>query len=213
METDAFVERLFKFMAYLGMSQNQFEKRCDLAHTDLRGKKQGPTSSYLMKILTTYPELSMDWLFSGSGPMLKSKDSQQQTPAGKALPLIPIEAFAGPGMPTYEDERVEDYYTVTDFKQSDFLIRVKGDSMTPKFTGGDLVACKAVPLDHVYFIQWGRVYVIYTKSQGVMIKRLQPSEEKGWVKCVSDNPKYAPFDVPMDDVVSLALVNGAISLE
>ena len=38
-------------------------------------------------------------------------------------------------------------------------------------------------------------------------------EREGWIKCVSDNEKYAPFDVPMEDIVSVALVNGSISLE
>ena len=130
-----------------------------------------------------------------------------------SLPLIPIEVFAGPGEPNYEDERIQDYYTVTDFKESDFLLRVKGDSMVPKYNGGDIVACKKVDKSNLYFFQWGKVYVIYTLSQGAMIKRIQPSEKDGWIKCVSENVKYAPFDVPMEDVVSVALVNGSISLE
>lgn len=46
-----------------------------------------------------------------------------------------------------------------------------------------------------------------------MVKRIQPSDKEGFVKCVSDNVNYAPFDVPMDDIVSVALVNGAITLE
>ena len=131
----------------------------------------------------------------------------------KSLPLIPFEAVAGPGDPVYEDEKVEDYYTVSEFKDSDFLIRVKGDSMTPKFTGGDLLACKKINMNEVYFFQFGRCYVILTRSQGAMVKRIQPSENEGWIKCVSDNPKYAPFDVPLEDIVSVALVNGSISLE
>lgn len=131
----------------------------------------------------------------------------------KRLPLIPFDAVAGPGDPVYEDEKVEDYYTVSEFKESDFLIRVKGDSMTPKFTGGDLLACKKIDMRDVYFFQWGRCYVILTRSQGAMVKRIQPSEMEGWIKCVSDNERYAPFDVPMDDIVSVALVNGSISLE
>ena len=144
--------------------------------------------------------------------MLNNKEETKDQNA-HTLPLIPMEAFAGPGLPTYEDERIEDYYTVTDFKNSDFLIRVKGDSMTPKYSGGDLVACKKVPMDQAYFLQWGRVYVIYTQSQGIMIKRVQPSEDRDFITCVSDNPKYAPFDVPKSDIVSIALVNGAITLE
>lgn len=129
------------------------------------------------------------------------------------LPLIPLEAFAGPGLPSYDDQRIEDFYTVTEFKESDFLIRVKGDSMTPKYNGGDLVACKKIPMDSAYFLQWGRVYVIGTRSQGIMIKRVRPAGDPAWITCVSDNPQYAPFDVPKEDIVSIALVNGAITLD
>lgn len=141
----------------------------------------------------------------------KNKIASRQENAG--IPLIPLEAIAGPGTPVYEDEKEFEYYSVPAFRDSDFLIRVKGDSMTPKFTGGDLVACKKIDIKSVYFIQWNRVYVVYTQSQGVMIKRIQPSESEDCIKCVSDNEKYAPFDVPKSDIVALALVNGSISLE
>lgn len=138
---------------------------------------------------------------------------EEDTAVRVGIPLIPLDAIAGPGEPVYEDERDLEYYSVPAFRDSDFLIRVKGDSMTPKFTGGDLVACKKIDIKSAYFIQWNRVYVVYTQSQGVMIKRIQPSESEDCIRCVSDNEKYAPFDVPTDDIVSLALVNGSISLE
>ena len=139
----------------------------------------------------------------------KNKIASQQENIG--IPLIPLEAIAGPGTPVYEDEKEFEYYSVPAFRDSDFLIRVKGDSMAPKFTGGDIVACKLVK--ERFFFQWGRVYVLYTQSQGVMIKRIQPSEKEDCIKCVSDNEKYAPFDVPKSDIVSLALVSGSITLE
>lgn len=66
---DAFVDRLFDFMAFKGLSQNKFEEACGLAHTSLRGKIQGPTTAYLMKIATAFPELNLNWLFRGSGEM------------------------------------------------------------------------------------------------------------------------------------------------
>ena len=141
----------------------------------------------------------------------KGKEERGPDRDAVSLPLIPFEAVAGPGSPVYEDERVESFYTVSEFKECDFLIRVKGDSMSPKFTGGDLLACKKVV--DAYFFQWGRIYVVYTRSQGVMVKRIQPSDRDGCIKCVSENVKYAPFDVPMDDIVSVALVNGSICLE
>lgn len=129
----------------------------------------------------------------------------------KGIPLIPLDAFASPGMPVFDDFPMLDYYTVSEFKGSDFLIRIKGDSMSPRYASGDVVACKKI-LETLFF-QWGRVYVLYTQSQGIMIKRLQPSDKEDCIKCVSDNEKYAPFDVPKSDIVSLALVNGLVSLE
>ena len=137
----------------------------------------------------------------------------QNKPAAdaKGIPLIQADAFAGHGTPAYNDISTEDYYTIREFKNSDFMIRVKGDSMEPKFSGGDIVACKKV--ESMLFFQWGKVYVVYTNSQGVMIKRIQPSERDDCIRCVSDNEKYAPFDVPKSDIVALALVNGSISLE
>ena len=217
METEGVKERLVRYLGHKGLAQGKFEKSVGMSNGYVNNIRQSIQPDKLLKIAQNYPDLNIAWLMIGSlgGQMLKEEDATprrlEQDTEQHSLPLIPIEAFAGPGEPNYEDERIQDYYTVTDFKESDFLLRVKGDSMTPKYNGGDLVACKKVT--DTYFIQWGRVYVIYTRSQGAMIKRLQPSEKEGWITCVSENVKYAPFDVPMEDIVSVALVNGSISLE
>ena len=127
------------------------------------------------------------------------------------IPLVPFEAVAGPGTMVFDDERVLDYYEVREFRGADFLIRVKGDSMAPKYVGGDLVACKLVK--DVLFFQYGRVYVIYTKSQGVMIKKIEPAPDDADIHCVSFNPEYGAFEVPKSDIAGVALVIGSISLE
>ena len=64
------INRLFKFMEFKGLSQNQFEISCGLAHSDLRSRTQGPSASYLMKIITTFPDLNLNWLFLGNGEMI-----------------------------------------------------------------------------------------------------------------------------------------------
>ena len=174
------------------------------------GKNSAPGYELIYDILSSDLGISPNWLLLGEGPMVTTQKKEESS-TDTRLPLIPMEAFAGPGLPNYEDERVEDYYTVSEFKNSDFLIRVKGDSMVPRYNGGDIVACKRV--HDIFFLQWNRAYVILTRSQGIMIKRVQPSEKERCIKCVSDNEKYAPFDVPMDDIVQIALVNGAITLD
>ena len=75
---ETFVERLFEFMAAKGLTQNKFETICGLSHTDLRKLKQGPTAGYLMQILTKFPDLSMDWLFRGTGSMILGESSQHK---------------------------------------------------------------------------------------------------------------------------------------
>ena len=194
------------------MGQTRFEEMCGIHPGTISAiKSNGPTAAVVTKISSTCPELNLNWLFTGKGEMISGKTRKE--PDGNRLPLIPAQAFAGPGLPTYDDERVEDFYAVSEFKNSDFLIRVKGDSMVPKYNGGDIVACKKVDLNKLYFLQWNRAYVIYTESQGIMIKRVQPSEKERCIKCVSDNPRYAPFVVPVDDIIQIALVNGAITLD
>ncbi len=127
------------------------------------------------------------------------------------VPLVPMEAVAGRGAPNFQDCPVEDYYTVTEFANSDFLIRVKGDSMTPKYKSGDIVACRLI--EEVSFWQWHSVYVIATRNQGVLIKRVEPGTEPDCITCVSENPVYRPFQIPKEEILRVAGVLGAIVVE
>ena len=171
---------------------------------------------WVQLIVENYPQYSTEWLLTGNGEMLRQDSGiRPDEPAApiikEAIPLIPMDAFAGYPPQQYSDLPIEDYYQVAEFARADFLIRVKGDSMTPKFNGGDIVACKKI--HERLFFQWHRIYVICTNSQGVMIKRVEHSDRQGCIRLVSDNPAYQPFDIPESDISDIALVMGAITLE
>lgn len=210
------VERIGEFVAKKGISMRSFEKSIGVSNGAIGNaikKKADIGSSVVSKIIEIYPEINPNWLLTGSlGTTWQytSKETEDFS-IGKEIPLIPIEAFAGYAPEQYQDIPVEDTYHITEFNDADFLIRVKGDSMTPRFNGGDIVACKKI-YELLYF-QWHRIYVIYTKSQGVMIKRVEQSENASCIKLVSDNPNYHPFEIPKDDISDIALVMGAITLE
>lgn len=127
------------------------------------------------------------------------------------IPLIPITAIAGPGAVVFEDLLIEQYYFIPELKNAEFMIRMKGNSMYPKYSSGDVLACIKV-LDVKYF-QWNKVYTIYTESQGVMIKRIHPGSGPDTIKLVSDNPNYPPFEVPREDIRAVALVVGCVRCE
>ena len=214
-EVETVKERLAIFLKKKKISQSKFEKMCGMSNGYVNNMKSSISPEKLSNVARQFPELNIGWLLVGEelGGQMENgtKDVAPILPNKGMLPLIPMEAFASPGLPDYDDIRDMDYYMVNEFKGCDFLVRIKGDSMSPRFASGDVVACKKI-LEMLYF-QWGRVYVLYTQSNGTMIKRIQPSEKEDCIKCVSDNEKYAPFDVPKSDIVSLALVKGLVSLE
>ena len=127
------------------------------------------------------------------------------------IPLIPNEDFAGNGGDQYNDIPIEEFYQIREFSNASFLLRVSGDSMSPKFKSGDLVACKKV--EEVTFWQWHRVYAICTKNQGILIKRIEKGDTPDTVTCASENPAYDAFELGRSEIISVALVLGGIVIE
>jgi hypothetical protein len=83
--------------------------------------------------------------------------------------------------------------------------------MMPRYLSGDIVACKRVPLDRLWF-QWGKTYLIDT-MQGALIKRIEPSDQEGCISIHSNNTIYKPFDLPVNEINGVALVVGVIRVE
>lgn len=129
------------------------------------------------------------------------------------IPLIPIEAMAGQPVGPLQViiEDIQDSYFVPDFKGADFMIKVKGSSMYPKYNSGDIVACKKLCLADVFF-QWNKVYVLDTE-QGALIKRIRKGKDENHILVVSDNEKYEPFELHRSKLNDIALVIGVIRLE
>ncbi len=132
-----------------------------------------------------------------------------------SLPLIPIEAVAGHNGIDEQGVRLEDCpsYQVPEFisAKAEYMIRVSGSSMYPKYSNGDILACRKV--EEITFFQWGKVYVI-DSNQGAMIKRLfEIPDAPDMVLCKSDNDNYPPFKLPKSEIRSLSIVIGVIRLE
>ena len=160
--------------------------------------------------------LSSDWLLTGEGNMLRQAESlPTATPAtapSEGIPLIPIEAMAGFGTGEVQVLEYEcDRYVVPAFKDAEFLIQVKGSSMIPKYNSGDIVACKKLPMDQLFF-QWNKVYVLDT-NQGALIKRVKAGSDNDHLLIISDNANYEPFELDKKFIHSVAIVIGVIRLE
>jgi|UniRef100_UPI0040256F98 bacteriophage CI repressor helix-turn-helix domain len=170
------------------------------------------------------------WLLTGQGNMLTSTESIQQNVESKheaipimkgmpsdikPIPLVTEHAAAGFGNESFaiEDDDVKDYYVIPKFRFNhvDFMIEVSGLSMYPHFKSGDVIACTI--LHEAKYIQWNRCHVIATREQGILVKRIMPSENEECFKIVSDNKDFPPFDLPKEEITGIALVVGCVSLE
>lgn len=203
---------------YLG-----FKNDTELA--DFLGIKQNTLSTWKSRntmdydlVISKCDFIDANWLLTGEGEMLKSDNNtpivaEPQLPSG--VPMLPFDAFAGIGTDVegVNLDTIEERYVVPlfDGMKMDFMIPVRGSSMYPKYNSGDVVACRMV--QELLFVQWNKVYVLDTISQGVIIKRLKKSDKEGFVICKSDNEQYEPFEIPMSDIRTIALVVGIIRLE
>lgn len=206
------------YIENMGITVREFERVCGMANGYVRGIDSSIGEKKLKTISLMYPNLNIEWLLTGEGEMLK--DSQRNAAVSKkptgSLPLIPIEAVAGfPGDDETGVKLVDcEQYHVPEFaaKGAQFLIRVSGSSMYPKYSNGDILACRKI--DSVTFFQWGKVYVLDT-NQGALVKRLFEDEEnQNNVVCHSDNHEnYPNFKIPKSEIRSLSIVLGVIRLE
>ena len=130
------------------------------------------------------------------------------------IPLIPIDAMAGFGTGAVQVMHYDtSKYIVPEFSELnvDFMIRVKGSSMVPKYNSGDLVACKKLVITDIFF-QWNKVYVLDTE-QGALIKRVKKGSRDNYILLISDNKNYDPFELHLSKIFAVALVVGVIRLE
>lgn len=212
-------QNILLYLKNKGVSPYEFYKTSGVTRGILQ-QDNGISEENIARFLAYAPDVNTQWLLTGQGPMLKTEEESPTIPAAteqpptepEGIPLIPLNAMAGTftgeaSVMGFECER----YVVPIFKGADFLIPVKGSSMYPKYSSGDIVACQRVPMSNLFF-QWNKVYVIDT-DQGALIKRIKPGTTPGCVLIVSDNEAYDPFELPISSIYAVALVIGVIRLE
>jgi len=206
-----------KFAESIGLPQQTLNRLFVIDHRT--GKYPLATTEILLKITEKY-DINACWLLNGEGEMLRNPTAQEGTqglpykmiPAKntEGIPLIPVSAIAGFG----SGEQVLDYecerFVIPVFEEAEFLISIKGSSMYPKYSSGDIVACRKLPLDT--FFQWHKVYVLDTE-QGALIKRIEEGETPDTLAIVSDNQEYTSFQLHRSKIYSIAIVLGVIRQE
>lgn len=207
-----FKDRILRYIEHEGISIREFERKCGFSNGYFNKIKDFSTDK-VQEITRVFPNLNYIWVLTGETCMLNSDMAQSNEITQvktETRPRIPYTAAAGSLTSAVEgitSDQCEHIPRINIFPEYDFTIIIKGDSMEPKYEGGDEVACKRI--DSTSFIQWGKVHVLDT-AQGILIKRTYEDGEK--IRCVSYNPEYPDFSIDKDEIYSMSLVVGLVRL-
>ena len=180
-------------------------------NTILGERKSKPSYDILYAILNaiTLKSISIEWLITGKGTMLKSESQppRPETLGKNAIKYYPAVNGSMGGVQFLDcpDETSIDII-LPGFAECKFAINAYGDSMYPVIKSGQVVLLMEWKES---FIDWGHIYMVVTKSGYRTIKYVRPSEKEGFIRCESENKESNPaFDIEMEDIHKLFLVKG-----
>lgn len=211
-------DRILVFIDAIGITKSRFEKIVGFSNGYIDKLRECPSQKKLDIISNTFPMLSMPWLLTGEGEMLRDNSTEEVKADGEKsedeislVPLLPIAAQGGSlndfvvSVKENDCERV-----VSPIRGADFAMPVAGDSMAPEYPAGSQIFIKKI--NERAFIDWGKVYVLDT-CNGSVIKRVFPADDPGKVKCISINPDYPPFEVAYEDIYGMYRVLLCMSIK
>ena len=201
-------ERIINFIEYKNISKNAFEEACNLSKRYVSNLKGTPGSRIIRNIKNTYPELNTVWLLTGVGQMVE----------GRYEEIIPqLEKIRAPILPTRiagnPNTDILDYVqtNLQDMELSRIIIldtpidlwhMIRDDALSPTFKVGDKIALLAYNKGEESPIP-GKIYAVDTTSNGLVIRKLMPCEDGGYIARSMNEEKYPDFIIREDDLIRI----------
>jgi transcriptional regulator with XRE-family HTH domain len=182
--------------------------------SDYEKGKSEPVASMLKKI-SDYFEIGMDDMlskdlerlpFSEKKPLSASKDAlrvvaitvnEQQK---QNIELIPVKAIAGYAQSFSDTHFIKELPRFAIPKLQEGLYRafeIQGTSMLPIHEGAIVIGRY---VEHIRDFRNHKRYVIVCREEGLCFKRIFKSSKEHLI-LMSDNPEFAPFNVPMEAIL------------
>ena len=132
--------------------------------------------------------------------------------AEKRLPLYDISDYSY--CYSFDDifryEKVVGEYKFPYLEEADWMILIKDNSMAPKYSIGDSIACQVV---YRRILPNNSVYVIASRIHGILVRRLKKTEKDDIFLAVPDNNEFDTLEVSFKDIVGCAEIVGVIKDE
>ncbi|MGB3589668.1 MAG: S24 family peptidase [Tunicatimonas sp.] len=189
---------------------------------DIKANRRSVTIEILNRALDKF-KINSAYIISGLGQPFVSKESgnlptktkevimvaTQDTEGNTTVPLINHKAAANfmTGYQTQEFFEERESILLPDYMIKNgqcYGVQVSGDSMEPTMMEDDWAICRLLDNSAYRNIADGGVYVIVSHDRGIQIKRIRNRlHQYGYIRCLSDNPKHAPFDIPEEELLQI----------
>lgn len=162
--------------------------------------------------------VSKRWLVDGSDmpfPRGAESGSHNNTPAAdtrRGAPVYNIDVTAGCTELSrmFTDERILGYLDLPNVDPSYPIVKVTGDSMSPKIENGSFISIRRVSNDSP--ICWGQIYVVILEDYR-LVKYVRRNTDPSKVTLHSANPEYDDMEVRRDQILGLYLVETVINYD
>ena len=221
------IDRLFKYIDFIGFSAFKFENEAGISNGYLSKQKErkGQIGSEILdKIHSSFENLNILWIISGDGQMLVDKIVPKTVP--NAVPInktgetasdyegrqnvIMFDQKLAAGFPEIVTKPAEidslPRFTLPQlmFRMGTFYcFPIKGDSMHPTVKDKEWLITQSINIKPNE-VRGGRVYGVFTTDYGIdgaLCKRLYYKKGEKSIKLVSDNETHVPYRESLENVL------------
>ena len=178
----------------------------------MNGVESVLTDKFLRRFNDAFNTLfNIDWLLTGEGAMLNeaaAHGNAAATSEKKHTILYYPNVDGTMGGVQFLDNPDETYIemSIPGYTDCRFAINAYGESMSPLIKSGQIVLLAQW---QERFVDWGKIYLVVTRSGYRVIKRLLPGKTETTIVCRSENMEANPdFEIELADILQLYLVKG-----
>lgn len=223
-ESASMLDRLKYLVELSHKSQARFAAMIKLdpsSMSRLLSGKLAITEQFINRIIANLG-VSRDWFVNGVGVPFPKNDHLTNLgdgervlvyPEPKGAPVYDIDATAGP-VPVsnmFTRDNILGYIDLPEVNAKNPIIRVTGDSMTPRIPNGSFVSIRQISDPSV--IVWGSTYLVQLEDY-CLVKIVKPCpHDPSKVVLHSLNSSYDDIEVSRDAIIKLFLVEVVLNYE
>lgn len=120
---------------------------------------------------------------------------------------VPLLGDIACGEPILAEENIDEYVNVSTAVKCDFVLRCKGNSMSPRLMEGDIVLIRQQP-----DVNDGQIAAVLIDNNATL-KHVYHLPNRGGVQLVSDNPSYAPMLYAGEYAAEIRILGRAVAYQ